>query len=69
MNSKKCWFSFSLCEGNTHLTCVVHAGMHYLTTPGMVQKMPGDPSYPVSAIMLGLEILQGMDMTDPHVPL
>lgn len=31
----------------------------YLTTPGMVQKMAGDPSFTVSAIMLGLEILQG----------
>lgn len=30
-----------------------------LITPGMVQKMSGDPSFTVSAIMLGLEILQG----------
>lgn len=37
---------------------MVHAGV-YLTTPGRVQKMAGDPSFTVSAIMLGLEILQG----------
>lgn len=40
---------------------MVHTGMYYLTTPGMVQKMAGDPSFTVSAIMLGLEILQGCE--------
>lgn len=37
----------------------------YLITPGMVQKMAGDPSFTVSAIMLGLEILQGHGQDRP----
>lgn len=40
---------------------MVHTGMYYLTTPRMVQKVTGDPSFTVSAIMLGLEILQGCE--------